>query len=108
MPSTTSNAAPLTSSERRKRFRERNRHLTKERSIILPNEANDALLKLCGLTNLSASSILLAGLYGVSSLNKDHLIELANEAAVHYGKSLLEKQKPLQSETSGQAQGQRQ
>lgn len=108
MPTPSNIAAPLTPSERIKKWRERNRHLTKERSVILPTEANDALLKLCGQTNLSASAVLLAGLYGVATLSNEHLVELANEAAQHYGKSLSEKPRTLSSKTPGQAQGRRQ
>lgn len=107
MPSSTLPVAPLTPSERRKRWRERNRHLSKERVVILPTEANEALLKIAGNTNLSPSAVLLAGLHGVATLSSEHLIELANEAALHFGKSLLGKPQPSVSKTASQAQGRR-
>ena len=108
MPTRSSTSAQLTPSQRKKRWRERNGHLSKERVVLLPTDANDALLKLAAITDLSPSVILLSGLYGVASLSTEHLRELAIEAATHYGRSLSEKPKPPESSTAGQAQGQRQ
>lgn len=98
-------AAPLTSSQRRKRWRERNRSLSKERSVILPTSANDILLKLSGQSDLSPSAILLAGLYGVAALDIEHLRELATQAAAHYGRSLPGKPPQVDGPTSGDGKG---